>query len=828
MQIKKRNGKIVDFNKNRIITAIQKSMRDTTDGEDYTLCEKIANNIEKIISKKTTSETHCVEEIQDIVEKELMKSSRKDVAKQYILYRDYRNKNRTTNSNYKLLDDEFISKYKHLSSPMKQLGEFVYYRTYSRWLENEKRREKWWETCRRVVEFNCGLVENVSKQEAEDLYDNIFHLRLFPSGRTLWSGGIETSYTNPTSQFNCSFTVIDDFDVYKDICYLLMLGVGVGFSVEKKHINNLPKVKGNIQTTHKIYTPINGSDRKEVTEYVINKDVMQIIVGDSKVGWSQAIDYFLKAFYHIDFKHINTIIINYDNVRPFGEKLKTFGGTASGHTALQTIFEKIYDILNSTNTSFKKLKPVDCMDIGNIIAEGIVVGGTRRSAEMCIFDADDIEIRNAKSNLYTMDDKGIWSANDKVLHRMMSNNSIAYYEKPSFEELKARFEVIKNSAEGNFFNMESAKKRNPNTMGTNPSMPKGVLVQTMDGIFDISELEGKNFKIKSLDGEIVDAKCWLSSEKAEVFEIDFKGKRKTFATAQHKFPVIEGNKIIRKEVKDLKKSDKIPLNRNELLGFSKTLTYDDGLFAGIMIGDGSITQRKDDKRYVGSLTVSCPDIKTFVNNFYFKKTNKNLCWNRRTTESKCEETNFGMKEFVFDYLLNTLKIPLSKDGKSVPTTVFTEGDNFILGFIDGLISTDGCISKDRIVLTTKNENLASEFQKIISFYGISSTIKKAKRKGIKFPNGKTYNNEYVRYDACISMIQAIRFRNIFSLTCSKKQDKLNDLKKHEKTKDVNYVTINSINKHSEEPVWDISVDYKEHVFPSQHCYTGNCGRLCLN
>ncbi len=93
-----------------------------------------------------------------------------------------REKRSKTTSN-RILSDDFISKYKHMTNPMQQLGSFVYYRTYSRWLQEENRREYWWETVRRAVEYNCSLVPT-TREEAEKLFDNIFHLRQFLSGRT--------------------------------------------------------------------------------------------------------------------------------------------------------------------------------------------------------------------------------------------------------------------------------------------------------------------------------------------------------------------------------------------------------------------------------------------------------------------------------------------------------------------------------------------------------------------------------------------------------------------------------------------------------------------
>jgi ribonucleoside-diphosphate reductase alpha chain/ribonucleoside-triphosphate reductase len=466
MEIKKRNGTMVDFDEKRIIDAIDKAGTETIQGMDFELSRRIAKAIKKELIE--FDEDRSVEDIQDLVEAKLMASNRKDIAKKYILYRELRNQRRTKESKYKLLDDDFISKYKHLPSPMKPLGEFVYYRTYSRWLPEEKRREYWWETCRRAVEFNCNLVDGTTKEEAQELFDNMFNLKQFLSGRTMWSGLTPTACSNPTSQFNCSFAVIDDFGIYKDICYLLMLGVGVGFSVEKEYVSQLPKVRTGVQLIHKKYNSLPKHKRKEITDFEVVGNTMELNVGDSKNGWSSAIDYFLKVFYDNDFRAIDTVIVNYDSVRPFGEPLKTFGGKASGHDALLTIIEKIYKILYKNNTGFKKLKSIEAMDIANIIAEGIVVGGVRRSAQMCLFDADDKEMMQAKTNLYIVDDKGVWCANQDVIHRMMSNNSVAYHSKPSPEELKQRFETIKISAEGNFFNLEAAKKRKANAKGTNP------------------------------------------------------------------------------------------------------------------------------------------------------------------------------------------------------------------------------------------------------------------------------------------------------------------------------------------------------------------------
>jgi ribonucleoside-diphosphate reductase alpha chain/ribonucleoside-triphosphate reductase len=171
MKVTKRDGAVVDFEVGKIIRAIEKAMKETTKGVDDTLSQTIGAKIEAAASDRENMIT--VDEIQDLVEDLLMESPRKDVAKKYIIYRSDKDKTRLTRKkeDHQLLTDEFISKYKHLDSPMQQLGNFVYYRTYSRWLPEEKRREYWWETVRRAVEYNCTIVKT-TRAEAEELFDN--------------------------------------------------------------------------------------------------------------------------------------------------------------------------------------------------------------------------------------------------------------------------------------------------------------------------------------------------------------------------------------------------------------------------------------------------------------------------------------------------------------------------------------------------------------------------------------------------------------------------------------------------------------------------------
>lgn len=137
-----------------------------------------------------------------------------------------------------LLTNSFIEKYQEFPEQMNPLGQFVYYRTYSRYVPEKGRRETWKETCRRAVEYNVSLAvkhyDNIGynapikelRKEAQELFDNMFNLRQFLSGRTLWVGGADNGVADkyPLANFNCSFINIKSWSDLGDLFYLLLVG----------------------------------------------------------------------------------------------------------------------------------------------------------------------------------------------------------------------------------------------------------------------------------------------------------------------------------------------------------------------------------------------------------------------------------------------------------------------------------------------------------------------------------------------------------------------------------------------------------------------------
>ncbi len=154
-----------------------------------------------------------------------------------------------------LLSEAFLSTYRNAKTPLSHIGEFVYLRTYSRYLEDKKRRETWFETVLRTTEYNInlgiqykkkmGLTINMEEEikEAQLLFDHLFNLRTFTSGRTLYMGGTEVVENYPLSNYNCAFTNIEKFSDLVDVFYLLMVGSGVGIRITKDLVSKLPKVR---------------------------------------------------------------------------------------------------------------------------------------------------------------------------------------------------------------------------------------------------------------------------------------------------------------------------------------------------------------------------------------------------------------------------------------------------------------------------------------------------------------------------------------------------------------------------------------------------------
>lgn len=300
-----------------------------------------------------------------------------------------------------LLTQEFLMKYDDFPKHMTPMGMFVYLRTYSRFLMKEKRRETYKETCVRSVLYNIQLVIdhltkigyhidwNQMREETCLLFDNMFNMRQFLSGRTMWIGGTLASKRCCLANFNCAALNIIKWDDLCDLFYLLMVGTGVGFKSNSKLVQQMTPIRNNTKIIHSEYVPLPKQERLEQTKLVVLPNgFAKIYIGDSKEGWVNGLRYYLELLTKKDYEYIHTIKISYNSVRPRGERLKTFGGTSSGPIPLQEMFDGIDKTLKNQMDAwleplvadehgYVSVRPIHIMDIGNLIGQNVVVGYIR-------------------------------------------------------------------------------------------------------------------------------------------------------------------------------------------------------------------------------------------------------------------------------------------------------------------------------------------------------------------------------------------------------------------------------------------------------------------
>ena len=320
--------------------------------------------------------------------------------------------------------------------------EFIHLSRYSRWLPDEGRRETWDETVSRYFNFfeeHLKDMHNFSLSNAvrKELEEAVLDLKVMPSMRCLMTAGEALKREN-IAGYNCSYVAVNRVHAFDEILYVLMNGTGVGFSVERQHVSQLPHVADEFHHTDTTIT-----------------------VSDSKLGWAKGLKELVAMLYVGQIPRWDL-----SKVRPAGSPLKTFGGRASGPEPLESLFNFTVNIFK--NAPGRKLSSIECHDLVCKIAEVVVVGGVRRSALISLSNLSDDRMRHAKTGQW-------WNDNGQ---RALANNSACYTEKPDIgtfmDEWKALYDS--KSGERGIFNRESAvkmaqsngRRNSEHEFGTNP------------------------------------------------------------------------------------------------------------------------------------------------------------------------------------------------------------------------------------------------------------------------------------------------------------------------------------------------------------------------
>jgi len=317
---------------------------------------------------------------------------------------------------------------------MDNYSKFIAASRYARWQDDKSRRETWEETAQRYVAYWGNKIGSDEKQK---ITDAIVNLEVMPSMRCVMTAGPALDRDN-VAGFNCSYLPIDHPKAFDELMYILMCGTGVGFSVERQYVGKLPVVAEEHHTTD-----------------------TTIAVADSKIGWAKAMRQLIAMLYAGEVPKWDT-----SKVREAGERLKTFGGRASGPAPLINLFH--FTVKMFKKSAGRKLSSLECHDLCCKIAEVIVVGGVRRSALISLSNPSDARLRTAKSGQW-------WEDNSQ---RALANNSACYTEKPEFDffmdEMKSLYDS--KSGERGVFSRVAAQKiaarngrrESDHDFGTNP------------------------------------------------------------------------------------------------------------------------------------------------------------------------------------------------------------------------------------------------------------------------------------------------------------------------------------------------------------------------
>ena len=315
---------------------------------------------------------------------------------------------------------------------MSSYQHFIAVSRYARWLDNEGRRETLEETVERYID-NVVRPKVSDEFTVELLKRRILDLDVMPSMRMLMTAGSALSRDN-TCGYNCAYLPVDDIKSFDEAMFILLCGTGVGFSVERQSICKLPEVP------------------------VIYDSETTVVVKDSKEGWAKSLRQLIALLYSGEAPKWDV-----SRIRPAGSRLKTFGGKASGPAPLVDLFMFTTEVFKEAQG--RRLSSLECHDLMCKIGEVVVVGGVRRSAMISLSDLSDDRMRHAKSGMFPE-------------HRYLSNNSVAYIEKPDMESFLREWTSLIESKNGErgIFNraaaikqVESIGRRDPNwEFGTNP------------------------------------------------------------------------------------------------------------------------------------------------------------------------------------------------------------------------------------------------------------------------------------------------------------------------------------------------------------------------
>lgn len=392
-QIVKRDGRIVPFDAKRIQVAMDKCFQ-RLNLTPKTPTSELTHQVVNVVAAKY--DLPSVEGVQDIVEMVLQASGEYVAAKAYILYRAEHNKLRQTRPVPTEVKAAFDESDHYFPT---QLQKFQFYDKYSRFNYELGRRETWVETVTRAVDFLREISDNkLPDADYERVRQGILQMKVMPSMRLLAMAG-PAARRNNIAIYNCSYLPVDSIDSFVEALIISMSGCGVGFSVERQYVEQMPRIQRQTGVKRPTY-----------------------VIEDTSEGWAEAVRHGLETWFAGE-----DVAFDYSEIRPAGAPLKVKGGRASGPEPLRKMLHFARERILARQGSF--MTSLDAHDIMCAVGSAAVSGGVRRTAMISLFDYDDQEMRHCKDGDFWQNNSQRWNANNSAVwpNRELSQQEITRF-----------------------------------------------------------------------------------------------------------------------------------------------------------------------------------------------------------------------------------------------------------------------------------------------------------------------------------------------------------------------------------------------------------------